>query len=123
MKDMPRGSKWHPDFMAPGPHVRIEPARGLCFDEDPFRFLDDEVVADDDEEYIEYRYYESEKVLGILYRAIDEREMFNKIQGDRLPSKKAGLSFMDVVWNYVQRQCRLIQYRHKMSWARDIRNK
>ncbi|RDW85241.1 hypothetical protein BP6252_02831 [Coleophoma cylindrospora] len=123
MKDMPRASRWHPDFMAPGPHVRIQPTHGLSFDEEPFNFADDEQpVADDDEEAVEYRYYRSPKVLGKLYRAIDEREIFHKIHNDRLHGRQSGLSFMDVVWKYVQRRCQLIQYQHKIPWARDIRD-
>jgi hypothetical protein len=31
-------------------------------------------------------------------------------------------TIIDAVWAYVQRLCRLIQWEHKMEWARDIRD-
>ncbi len=63
MSRLPKYNPWRPDFEAPGPHVRIEKHKGLSFDTPVDRERDDE-----DEDFSAYRYYESEKILGKLYR-------------------------------------------------------
>lgn len=74
---MPKTGRWRPDFEAPGPHVNIQKKDGISFEVPIDRELDD---GDDDDDFTNYRYYESDKVLGKLYRAIDEREIFTQIQ-------------------------------------------
>jgi hypothetical protein len=58
--------------MAPGPHVTIIKKEEIAFAEESL--LGEE--ADDDDDVQGYRYYESDKINGKLYRAIDEREVF-----------------------------------------------
>lgn len=118
---MPKYDRWRPDFEAPGPHVKIEERGGVSFEDDQYQDPDDQ--GDEDDDFSTYRYYESHKVLGKLYRAIDERRIFDQIKhrasNQGITSRS---TVVDAVWAYVQRQCRLIQWKHKTEWARDIRD-
>lgn len=72
------------------------------------------------------RYYASEKVLGKLYREIDEHNFFKEIQKQsRMPSTIPGNthSLAGAVWNYVRDQTALIQWQHFESWAREVKDK
>jgi hypothetical protein len=120
MSRMPKTGPWRPDFEAPGPHVNIEKKDGISFEVTIDRELDD---GDDDDDFTNYRYYESDKVLGKLYRAIDEREIFTQIQQRATNHNITNMStVIHKVWQHVQRKCRLIQWEHKLEWARDIRD-
>ena len=120
MSKLPRYNKWRPDFEAPGPHVKIEKQGGLSLEEIDDRDPDDQVDQDDD--FSTYRYYESEKVLGKLYRAIDEREVFEHIKHRSLnPDISSESTVIDSVWDSVRAKCALFQYSHHLVWARDIR--
>jgi hypothetical protein len=113
--------------MAPGPHVTIIKREAIAFVED--RLLNEE--ADDDDNIQEYRYYESDKINGKLYRAIDEREVFKDIQRMGLQEDEAGMKsrsdysdthLMDKVWVFVARRCKSLKWAHLLEWARDIRD-
>jgi hypothetical protein len=118
---MPKYNPWRPDFEAPGPHVRIENKHGISFDDPDDRDPGD--LGDEDDDFSHYRYYESTKILGRLYRAIDERQIFKDIK--RRASSQSVTSrttVIDEVWSYVQRTCKLIQWEHHRDWAKDIRD-
>jgi hypothetical protein len=121
MDRMPKYSNWRPDFEAPGPHVTIEDREGIFFEDSKYRDPDEQ--GDDDDDFTTYRYYESEKILGKLYRAIDERKIFQDIK-DRASRHivKRESTVIDSAWDYVQRVCRGIQWEHLVEWARDIRD-
>jgi hypothetical protein len=76
---MPKYKPWRPDFEAPGPHVEIEKLMGISFQVVPYQDPND-VMDEDDDDFPRYRYYESDRIIGRLYRAIDEREIFEEIQ-------------------------------------------
>jgi hypothetical protein len=121
MSQLPKYNNWRPDFLAPGPHVTIEKKDGLSFEETHYRDLDDE--EDDEDSLPRFRYYESTKILGKLYRSIDEREIFSQIQQrSSETSKDHASTVIHAVWDYVQRVCRLIQWEHLEEWARGIRD-
>lgn len=72
------------------------------------------------------RYYESQKVLGKLYREIDEHKFFEAIQEQsKMPGSNHGKtrSLADAVWNYVREQTTLIEWQHYLTWAGDVRDK
>lgn len=118
MSCMPRYSRFRPDFMAPGPHVTIE-KREVVFSGEPAPdFVDD----DSDGEVSSYRYYPSTKILGKLYRAIDEQEVFREIQQYSKTGGTIESQVMAAAWSYVQRICMIIQWEHLKPWARDIRD-
>ena len=120
---MPRISDVRPDFQAPGPRVLIEGDISL---------LDDESERDDDKDENEepsmprVRYYQSRKVLGQLYRAIDEHKIFEQIRRySRAPrgSLKANQNPIDLVWKYVQKVTALIQWDHYTTFAKEVKEK
>jgi hypothetical protein len=119
MTRLPKYSPWRPDFEAPGPYVRIEP-KGVDFDSPIDRNLDN---ADDDDDFSRYRYYESDKILGKLYRAIDERKIYQEIKKrSHINSVTHTSTVIRQVWEYVQKKCRLIEWKHHEQWAQDVRD-
>jgi hypothetical protein len=117
---MPAGNRYRPDFEAPGPHVFIEKG-GIQFDAPTFE--DPLEIEDEDDEYSSYRYYESEKVLGKLYRAIDEHETFEQIQARAdVKGNAQRSSVIDGVWKHVQKRVVGIQWEYLMNDAADIRD-
>ncbi|KAF2086223.1 RNA-directed RNA polymerase [Saccharata proteae CBS 121410] len=123
MSEAPRyNSLARPDFMAPGPRVFIE-KKGNVFEEDE----DDDDDGEDevsalDPDFKRRRYYESDKVLGHLYRAIDERSFFDAMHKSSEAVKFApNQDIMDLVWTYVQEETLLVQWRHYIPLARDIK--
>lgn len=117
---IPRYNPYRPDFEAPGPYVTIEKKEGITFEAPSGRDADE--IGDDDEDFTNYRYYESDKILGKLYRAIDERKLFNEIKQRSAVKDIANASnVISAVWAYVQHVTRLIQWEHKKDWARELR--
>ncbi|KAL8727230.1 MAG: hypothetical protein Q9166_006194 [cf. Caloplaca sp. 2 TL-2023] len=121
MTKTPRSSNIRPDFQAPGPRVLVEKTitveglEGQDEDED-----EDEIEVV--EEAPATRYYKSEKVLGKLYRAIDEHDFFEEIQRhSRSVPKPQGISLAEEVWKYVREKTALIEYTHYLPFARDIK--
>lgn len=121
---MPKYSNVKPDFQASGPRVLIEKA---------IKMEDVELGEDDANDDLEEspsetrrtRYYESQKVLGKLYRAIDEHKFFEEVQ--RQSTSTNGIrnhtrSLTDAVWRYVQKQTALIQWSHCLDFARNVRD-
>jgi hypothetical protein len=113
--------------MAPGPHVTIIKREAIAFVEEKLHSGE----ADDDDDVQEYRYYESDKINGKLYRAIDEREVFKDIQqmgltetgpGAKSRSDYSNTHLMDQVWDFVTRRCKSLHWGHLIDWARDIRD-
>ena len=123
---MPRRSHYRPDFLAPGPHVAVQKDKPLSFDAQP----EDNDGYDDDDDFSPYRFYQSDKILGKLYRSIDEREVFSGIQQQGLSqyvnevsrARHSVSSVLEGVWTYVQRRCQAIQWKHHLDRARGIRD-
>lgn len=120
MSLLPRGNPWRPDFEAPGPHITIEKNNGIVFEAKVFR--DPLEQEDEDDEFTSYRYYESNKVLGKLYRAIDEHAIFAEIQKRSSDQFNTRSNVIDEVWKYVQGKVQGFQWGDQMGWAWDIRD-
>lgn len=121
LKKFPRFSYTRPDFQAPGPRVLIEENIKLHNDK-PDELDDNEEIEETSLPPI--KYYESHKVLGKLYRAIDEHRIFGKIQQySRAPkgNVRAKQSPIDLVWKYVRNATALIEWEHYLTWAMDIK--
>ncbi|KAI1800727.1 RdRP-domain-containing protein [Daldinia bambusicola] len=65
-------TKYRPDFMAPAPPAKIVDKTEIEFESAKAPEPDDE----DDESGPGHKYYTSEKILGILHRAIDEKKIW-----------------------------------------------
>ncbi|KAK4159742.1 RNA-dependent RNA polymerase 1 [Cladorrhinum sp. PSN259] len=76
MKDMPKGPKWKPDFLAIGSQITIHSRSQVTLDE----YIADESIEDDDEadQGPRYRYYKSDRIIGQLFRAVDERKIWHE---------------------------------------------
>ena len=122
---MPRSNPYRPDFLATGPHAVIEKNK-------PLSFMAKSDAQDDEEEAGPgYKFYESDKLLGRLFRAIDERQFLSSVQDEadaglsRPPSRAQ--SILKPVWKHIQRQClvrgcEMPDWRRHVSRARGIRD-
>ncbi|KLU88303.1 RNA-dependent RNA polymerase [Magnaporthiopsis poae ATCC 64411] len=75
MKELPRSNKYRPDFLSPGPIAHLH-------DQDEI-FLEQYRVPNDDEkvehgEAPHHKFYKSRKVLGELYREVDEEKIWHE---------------------------------------------
>lgn len=70
IKQIPKAPRFRPDFMAPSASTKVE--KGIQ------RPVEMELPAID----LPYRYYESDRVLGKLYRAVDEDVFFRELEDD-----------------------------------------
>ncbi|KAE9375996.1 rna-dependent rna polymeras-like protein [Stipitochalara longipes BDJ] len=118
MKLMPRFIPVRPDFMAPGPNIKIEKKEGLLVEQSSIQRVDEQ---DEEEDFTPYRYYESTKILGKLFRAIDEHEIFSDLHSHRMTSD-SGKLLLDELWTYVQQKCRLIHWNRHLNDAREIKD-
>ena len=120
MSRAPRYPKYRPDFEAPGPHVLIEPKKKISMETQEYRDPDEE--NDEDEYTSRMRYYKSDKVIGKLYRAIDETKIFNEIQErSKAESGPHSSPVIEALWKRIQQKCKLIQWERKKEWAYDVR--
>jgi hypothetical protein len=123
LSKLPRSTPRRPDFMAPGPRYRLE-KQGIQFMEEEMEDEEEDVVTALDPEGTQMRYYESPRILGRLYRAIDEHDFLKELQK---PSKTSPIAvgakttLIDQTWQYAVRQTRLVQWAHQKDHARDIR--
>ncbi|KAL9021691.1 MAG: hypothetical protein Q9185_001055 [Variospora sp. 1 TL-2023] len=99
--------RYRPDFMAPGRKVKIE-KHGIIF-----QSLKPDDPEDDDPRRVgeprRYRFYESKKILGILYRCIDERTFFRELHERSAVLKddsRLTRGVLTEVWEYVQAETR-----------------
>ena len=126
-EELPRWPKFRPDFQASGPRVLIE--KDVNFEEEDFRRTPEE--DEEVEEVASYspptpRYYESEKILGKLYREIDEQKFFEELQRQsRLSTLNASKarSLADAVWTYVRERTTNFQWHHYLQFARDVKDR
>ena len=111
-------SKARPDFMAPGPRVKMEDRPEVDIDQEDWR--NDDFLSQEDTAQI---YYRSEKALGKLYRAIDEAKFLEDVRqdADRLTTALPDKPLMKALWDYVKRHTALLQWDHLRELAREIR--
>lgn len=117
MRKCPRRPKYRPDFEAPGPQVVIEKDMGAVFLDS---FLPNDDDQDDEDDIPHTRYYESQKALGILYRAINEKEFYDAIK-KREADVTSHSSLIEEVWQKVQVACQGFQWECLLESARQIR--
>jgi hypothetical protein len=114
--------------MAPGPHVEILKDKPISFEEAKSR-NNDNLDDDGDEDFTPYKYYPSNKILGKLYSAIDEREIFGRVQQHRLEQSlqqrralNTARSVLESVWDYVNSRFPLTILDDHLDRARGIRD-
>ncbi|KAK3718728.1 hypothetical protein LTR37_004947 [Vermiconidia calcicola] len=125
MKECPKHDRCRPDFMAPSPRVVIS-NQGHVDVEDEESNDDDPAFEGLDVEKRAIRYYPSNKVLGHLYRAIDEQKFIAKLQQDHrafVSNSAPTSSLLDKLLEYMKRMAAHygILYLHHWELAREIR--
>ena len=104
--------------MAPGPRVKVEDKIELI------QSIVDSPEPDDEDagEPAQTRYYKSTKVIGQLYRAIDETAFINELRdaaGEDLDPNAPDI--FRSLWLYVQRETAVLQWAHHISTAKEIK--
>ena len=124
MKKLPRFDKsWKPDFMAPGPKVKIEELNdplSVVMEEILEATPDDPVVALDPNER-KTRYYESPHILGKLYRLVDEKGFYEQLQEQTKDFHK-GKQALGEVLAYARRATAGFEFKQYLDIAREIRS-
>lgn len=102
--------------MAPGSHISID--KELKYED----VVNTYFSALSEERSSQTRYYESKRVLGTLYRAIDERGFFLNLQ-KRLLKHGKGIDepLIMELWRYVSQEVSLLQWHDNVDWALEIR--
>jgi hypothetical protein len=118
-----KNNRFRPDFLAPAPQTHLINKTDILFEEG---YLVQEEDDNDDDSAPTFRYYRSEKVLGMLYRAIDEKKVWNEhVRINRKTNDPLGI-WRDFL-NHVLEQCedRLggVNWEQHQEWAWRIRNK
>ena len=125
MKDCPKYDRCRPDFMAPSPRVLVSEQGYIEFEEEDNE--EDEAFEGLDAERRSFRYYESKRILGQLYRAIDERTFLAKMQQNRrsivASAPAASASLLQQLLAYMKRLASSygVTYNHHQELASEIR--
>ncbi|KAH7085270.1 RNA dependent RNA polymerase-domain-containing protein [Paraphoma chrysanthemicola] len=126
LKQVPRGNDMlRPDFMAPGHNLVINELGSAALEE-----LENEDIDDPDSLSVldpsksRVRYYRSDKVLGHLYRNIDEKKFFDRMKGDfeAMRHTWGSESLVQKLERYIDRETRLLQWEHHRQFAEDLRD-
>ncbi|KAI7382653.1 RNA-directed RNA polymerase [Hortaea werneckii] len=126
IKQIPRYDHCRPDFMAPSPRVFITKQGYMDFEDE--EYVDDDAFEGMDLEKKPYRYYESQKALGHLFRAIDERRFIHSMQRERqllMDSEVAPVTrrLLDRLFAYVKQYAHNwgLLWEHHLDLGRDIK--
>jgi hypothetical protein len=104
--------------MGPGPNVKVEKDLVTLLEE-----MDISPDADDEEDSGGQRqfYYASEKILGQLYRAIDEKSFLDELHMSTRESDLHTRTILESLWLYVERETAGFQWQHQVGVATDIK--
>lgn len=127
MNECPKYERCRPDFMAPSPRVVVSERGYVAYEDEDNE--EDEAFEGLDVERRSFRYYESQRVLGQLYRAIDERKILAQMQQDHRARTNEPIDLgtptgmLDTLLAYMKRQAAQygILYDHNLGLAEDIR--
>ena len=98
--------------MAPGPRVEIKESMKVALDA---------VENNPDNHQNYYSYYRSDKVLGRLYRAIDEQGFLKSLE-DVPQDDISSENVFGSLWQYVQRETRGSLWEHCVASAQHIKD-
>ncbi|KAK2764926.1 hypothetical protein FQN54_008623 [Arachnomyces sp. PD_36] len=119
LQEIPKPKPYRPDFMAPGPRVRI--AEDISLLDAKMEGLLDEEDDDEENERAPMRYYKSNRVLGHLFRRIDERAFLEDLKAStRVQQPPADL--LQSVWAYVSQETAGFQWDHHISAGLSIKD-
>ncbi|KAE9983037.1 hypothetical protein BLS_005054 [Venturia inaequalis] len=111
-----------PDFMAPGPHVTIDSLEAsLQFVEQDEKNPHDPVATLDPDQR-KMVYYKSDKVLGRLFRMIDEKGFYDQLRASTHADAGPQASVLKRVLEYVLKASEGLLYAQYLNLAKDIRS-
>ncbi|GAB1736230.1 hypothetical protein NU219Hw_g6903t1 [Hortaea werneckii] len=126
VKEIPKHDRCRPDFMAPSPRVFISGQGYMDFEDE--EYADDDAFEGMDLEKKPYRYYESKKALGHLFRAIDERRFIYSVQrehklltgSEKMPATER---LLDRLFAHMKQSAKswALLWEHHVNLARDIK--
>ena len=125
MAQIPKGMDHiRPDFMAPGSDLVVDElgaAKLAELEEDDIDDPDGVSVLDADKP--RNRYYRSPKILGQLYRAIDEQKFWDKMNSDFQAFRRSweGESLVHILRQYILRETKGLQWEHHWDFAEQLR--
>lgn len=124
MRECPKHNRCRPNFMAPSPRVVVSETGYLELEDEENE--DDEAFEDLDAERRAFRYYQSNKVLGELYRAIDERRFLTRMQQEQrshMSSANITSNLLKTLLAYMRRQATYhgVYFDHHYDLALEIR--
>ncbi|KAK5135005.1 hypothetical protein LTR08_005665 [Meristemomyces frigidus] len=124
MKQIPRYDHCRPDFMSPSPRVVVSEQGYLDLEEEDDQ--SDDAIEGLDVERRTHRYYASQKALGHLYRAIDERQFLLTMQRQHNAAQAAvpsSSSLLEPFLKYMERWTGQygVMFRHQLEFARQIK--
>jgi hypothetical protein len=124
MAQLPKYDRIRPDFMAPTPRVQLMDSGEVEVEElDDF---EDETFEGIDEERRPLRYYKSNKVLGHLYRNIDEKQFLadmHDFHDAKVKTIKPSYGLMDKLCDYIVHHAGVygVLYDHHIEFGREVR--
>ncbi|KAF7559296.1 hypothetical protein G7046_g4859 [Stylonectria norvegica] len=120
VKEIPRPPRIRPDFLSPAPPLKL-------YDIGQIDSIGDPEGDDDDEDglgYAKHKYYPSQKILGHLYRSVDEKKIWDEDIHRNIPTD--GPSVWDQLLGLLHAQIEDfdldIRYTRKLEEAWKIRN-
>ncbi|KAL1800749.1 hypothetical protein ACET3X_001091 [Alternaria dauci] len=125
MNLIPRGvDHVRPDFMAPVSNLFINNMGAAELEElegDDIDNPDGVSVLDPDK--ARNQFYRSDKILGVLYRDIDEKTFFASLKNDFRTSRRhlVGESLVQKLERYVLREIQGVQWEHHWDFAEELR--
>jgi len=110
--------------MANAPGLVVSADQVTITENDPLEHEEFDAVHALDPERRRPQYYISHKILGKLYRAIDETKFMNAMHSRLSTTSKppGSKSLLDELWAYVKRNVRYIQWNHLLPLAQQIRD-
>ncbi|KAK5072515.1 hypothetical protein LTR51_005153 [Lithohypha guttulata] len=114
IRQIPRTPAYRPDFMAPSASIKVE--KGIERRSDP--------LSEALEGRQRYRYFESERILGRLYRAIDEDLFFGELEDDTssLFSSAATDNVLPEILKFISDMMRGQDWKRYLPKAREVRD-
>lgn len=114
VKKIPRAAPYRPDFVAPSASTKVE--KGIKRPTD---------LTEPSEGDQKYRYYESDRILGKLYRAIDEDIFFQDLEDDLssiFSTDAADTVLKEILWWVTEHLDVEDDYTDYMDLAQDVRD-
>ena len=102
--------------MVPGPRVNVYESLATLEAEKVFEYDDDE-----EEDRPSLRYYKSDKVLGSLFRGIDEIVFLQELETSIRPPDSNTPNVLLSLWKFVEYETKLLIWDNHLSEARDIK--